>query len=195
VLRIPFYIALALIVSFGGGIVATLTALKYTSSFGAVDIGAWRALPMAQTLEADPYTKSHRANAGRLLYGTAEGLTFTANKDANGEPLLSRCDYQISGNMPAARFWTLFAGDANGRLAQSRDERPVALNSRILLRDPKSGLDISASRSAKPFNWLALPKDGAFTLVISLLDTPVASSTGLIDVDMPIVTKIGCQDA
>jgi hypothetical protein len=195
VLRIPFYIALALIVSFGGGIIATLAALKYTSSFGAVEIGQWRAFPMAQTVEADPYTKSHRANAGRLLFGTAEGLTFTAQRDAEGEALRSECDYHIRGNMPATRFWTIFAGDAAGRLAQAQDERPVALNSRILLRDPKGGIDISASRSAKPFNWLALPKSGNFSLVISLLDTPVASSTGLIDVEMPIVTKIGCDNA
>lgn len=193
--RIPFYIAVALIISFGGGILGTLTALKFTTSFGVVEIGPWRAFPLAQTQEADPYTKSHRANAGRLLYGTAEGLTFTAQRDSNGEKLTSACDYTITGDMPTARFWTLFAGDANGKLANKIDTRPVALNSRILLRDPKGGLDIVASRQAKPFNWLALQPSGDFTLVISLLDTPVASSTGLIDVDMPIVTKIGCGNA
>lgn len=193
--RVPFYIAIALFISFGGGILATLASQKYTSSFGAVEIGAWRAFPLAQTLEADPYTKSHRAYGGRLLYGTAEGLSFTARRDSNGEILNSACDYRMTGNMPSARFWTLFAGDANGRLTAKNDPRPIALNSRILLRSPEGGIDIVISRSAKPDNWLALQQTGNFTLVVSLLDTPIASSTGLIDVEMPIIDKIGCANA
>jgi hypothetical protein len=177
VFRVPFYIAVVLLISFGGGIAATLAALKYTTSYGAVTIGAWRAFPLGQTLEADPYTKSHRANAGRLLYGTAEGLSFTAN---------------VTGNLPIARFWTLFTAGPDGRLTTTDDVRPLALNSRILLRDPNGGLDIDLSREARPFNWLAMQNIPNLTLVLNLFDTPIASSTGLIDIEMPTITKIGC---
>jgi hypothetical protein len=192
VFRVPFYIAVVLLISFGGGIAATLAALKYTTSYGAVTIGAWRAFPLGQTLEADPYTKSHRANAGRLLYGTAEGLSFTANVDSLGEKLSRACDYKITGNLPIARFWTLFTAGPDGRLTTTDDVRPLALNSRILLRDPNGGLDIDLSREARPFNWLAMQNIPNLTLVLNLFDTPIASSTGLIDIEMPTITKIGC---
>lgn len=193
--RRPLYIAIVLLVAFGGGIGATLLALQITRAYGAVAIGPWKAYPLAQTIEADPYTKSHRANAGRLLYGTAEGLSFTAERDSAGDRLVAACDYRISGNMPTARFWTLYSAGRDGWVTKPKDIRPTALNSRILLRSPEGGLDIKLSRKAKPFNWLALDEAGEFVLVLSLFDTPIASSTGLIDIEMPQITKIGCGNA
>lgn len=193
--RVPFYIAVVLLTAFGLGIGGTLLSMQYTSANGAIDIGPWRAFPDAQTLEADPYTKAHRANSGRLLYGTAEGVTFTAQTDSDGNALDGSCDYKITGNIPAARFWTLYTADKKQPKAIAQDQRPTALNSRILLRDPQSGLDISLSNDAKPFNWLALQQEGPFVLVLSLLDTPIANSTGLSAIEMPQITKIGCGNA
>ena len=74
--RVPFLVAISLVIAFGGGIVSTLVALEATSGFGSIKIGAWNAFPESQTIEADPYAKAHRADAGKLLYGTAEGLAY-----------------------------------------------------------------------------------------------------------------------
>ena len=41
-------------------------------------------------------------------------------------------------------------------------------------------------------NWLALPDTGAFSLVLTLLDTPAAGSSGLIGLEMPKVESMGC---
>ena len=62
--RVPFLVAIALAIAFGGGIWSTLRALEATAGFGAIRLGAWEAFPNAQTAAADPYAKSHRASAG-----------------------------------------------------------------------------------------------------------------------------------
>ncbi|WP_284757647.1 DUF1214 domain-containing protein [Agrobacterium sp. fls2-241-TYG-188a] len=193
--RVPFLVAISLIIAFGGGILSTLAALEATDGFGSIRIGVWDAFPEAQTIEADPYAKSHRADSGKLLYGTAEGLSFTASVDAGGQRLSGACRYQLSGTVPPSRFWTLYVADQQGNLLDDGTGRPVALNSRTLLHGAKGGMNISVASSAQTYNWLAVPPRGDFKLVLTLLDTPVAGSTGLIDIKMPDIQKTGCGDA
>lgn len=190
--RVPFLIAIALAIAFGGGIWSTLAALNASAGFGAIRIGAWSAFPQAQTADADPYAKSHRAKAGRLLYGIAEGLAFTATTDDEGLALTGACSYRIVGATPTARLWTLYAADLQDMPLSGAVELPNAVNSRTVLRERDGRFTITVSTSAKPGTWLALPAATPFRLVLTLLDTPTAGSSGLVGLDMPAVTKIGC---
>jgi hypothetical protein len=192
VFRVPLLIAIALVIAFGGGIWSTLAALNATTGFGAIKLGAWEAFPEAQTAEADPYAKSHRANAGRLLYANAEGLVFTAMVDDTGERLSGDCAYTITGHTPPARFWTLFAAGPGAPAPSSQSDLPTAVNSRTVLHDADGGFRIGLGRIAVAGNWLAVPDNGAFRLTLTLLDTPTAGSSGLIDLSMPSIKKTGC---
>ncbi|WP_377295720.1 DUF1214 domain-containing protein [Rhizobium sp. SGZ-381] len=193
--RLPFLVLVALVVAFGGGIWSTLVALDATTGFGAIRLGAWEAFPQAQTADADPYAKAHRANGGRLLYGTAEGLSFTASVDQTGQRLSGRCTYLLSGQTPVARAWTLFAATVKGAAPLTGQDLPVALNSRTVLRDATGAFIITLSPDASAGNWLAVPRDGSFYLTLTLLDTPTAGSSGLIDLAMPRIDRIGCAHA
>lgn len=193
--RLPLLVALSLLIAFGGGIWSTLVALDATVGFGAIKLGAWEAFPQAQTINADPYAKAHRANGGKLLLGSAEGLSFTASVDDAGARLDGNCTYVISGQTPPTRAWTLFV-TAEDRLPPSPDaERPQALNSRIVLRRADGSFEVTVAPSAFPGNWLSTTPNQPFRLVLTLLDTPTAGSSGLIDLTMPKLTKTGCSHA
>ncbi|WP_026618651.1 hypothetical protein M728_000731 [Ensifer sp. WSM1721] len=193
--RVPLLVALALIVAFAGGIASALWALQATVGFGSIAIGPWVAFPEAQTVTADPYAKAHRARAGELLYGGAEGLMFTAATDDSGARLSAACSYDISGITPPARFWTLYATTSDGATLRPGPEVPSAINSWTVLRGSDSRFVIHASPAAQPGNWLAIRHRGNFQLVLTLLDTPTAGSSGLIDLAMPNIVKTGCGDA
>lgn len=193
--RIPLLVALALSVAFGVGIVSSVSALKATVGFGAIALGPWVAFPDAQTENTDPYAKAHRARAGKLLYGGAEGLQFTAAMDSAGAKLSSGCTYDIAGITPPARFWTLYATNPNDQPMKTDPELPSAINAWTVLRQPDSSFVIHVSPVAQPDNWLATRRVGAFKLVLTLLDTPTAGSSGLIDLAMPTIVKTGCPDA
>ncbi len=192
--RLPLLVALGLAVAFGLGIWSTLMALEATIGFGAIKLGAWEAFPQAQTADADPYAKAHRANAGRLLLGSAEGMRFTAKVDDEGRPLLGRCTYTVSGQTPPTRAWTLFA-EIDGLPPAIDSALPKASNSRTVLRQADGSFTIAVSASAQPGNWLAVDAGKPFRLVLTLLDTPTAGSSGLIDLAMPKLERIGCGDA
>lgn len=193
--RVPLLVALSLAIAFGGGIRFTLYALDAMAGFGVITLGAWQAFPNLHTADADPYAKAHRSRTGELLYGTAEGLEFTADTDDSHGRLNAHCSYRISGQTPPARLWTLFSTGPDGKPLTSVNGRPTAINSWIALRNPDSSFTISVSQDAQPGNWLAVPDNGSFRLVLTLLDTPAAGSSGLIDLSMPTIQKIGCAHA
>jgi hypothetical protein len=195
VFRVPLLVALSLAIAFGGGIMFTLYALDATAGFGAIRLGAWEAFPSLHTASADPYAKSHRARAGRLLYGTAEGLVFTALDDDRGARLIAGCSYRISGQTPPARLWTLFTAGSDGEPLAPITGRPSAINSWTVLRNPDSSFEVTVSPDAHAGNWLALPASGTFRLVLTLLDSPAAGNSGLIDLAMPRLERIGCGHA
>ncbi|KPF42267.1 DUF1214 domain-containing protein [Rhizobium sp. AAP43] len=191
-LRVPLIVAFTLLVAFAGGILSALSMLNASVGFGAIDVSGWRAYPAAQTLAADPYAKAHRAKAGLLLYGSAEGLQFTATQDSKGLALTGTCSYKMSGRTPAARAWTLYAADDSGQPLTAGENLPVAKNSQTILRRTDGTFDILVSKTAQAGNWLAIPDTGSFQLVLTLLDTPAAASTGLTGLDMPVIDAIGC---
>jgi hypothetical protein len=195
--RTPLVIAIALAVAFGLGILSSIYALRATVGFGAIALGPWTAFPSAQTTDADPYAKAHRARDGKLLLGGAEGLTFTAATDSENRRLVENCRYEIKGITPPARLWTLHTADRNGNpLADVRPGLPTSINAWSVLRTADSNFSIRIAASAVPGNWLAVPEGKApFLLVMTLLDTPTAGSSGVIDLAMPGIARLDCADA
>ncbi|MBD9371499.1 DUF1214 domain-containing protein [Rhizobium sp. ARZ01] len=193
--RIPLLVALALAITFGLGTLSVVWALKATIGFGSIALGPWNAFPKAQTNSADPYAKAHRARDGALLFGSAEGLVFRASHDNSGRTLSGRCAYDVIGLTPPARFWTLHATTQDGKPLSLDRNLPSGLNSWTVLRGADSNFVIHVAAQAQPGNWLAIAPGQPFRLVLTLLDTPTAGSSGVIDLAMPVVNQTGCADA
>ncbi|SOC35524.1 hypothetical protein SAMN05892877_101399 [Rhizobium subbaraonis] len=193
--RIPLLVALALAITFGLGTFSAVWALKATIGFGSIALGPWNAFPTAQTSRADPYAKAHRARDGALLFGSAEGLVFRAANDSAGQPLSGGCSYDIVGLTPQARFWTLHATTPDGRPVPVARDITGGLNSWTVLRRPDNSIAVHVAADAQPGNWLAVPPGQPFRLVLTLLDTPTAGSSGVIDLSMPAINRTGCANA
>jgi hypothetical protein len=129
------------------------------------------------------------AREGLLALGRAEGLAFIARRDASGEPLVRQCRYSIEGTIPPARIWTLYAADRD--MAVISPAR--ALNAQEVLFLPDNALRISVGAGAAPGNWLATSGTGPMALVLTLYDTPAAISTGVSDIQLPRIVKVGCD--
>lgn len=193
--RLPVLVLITLAIAFGGGAWSASFTLKATSGFGAIDLGAWSAYPELQTDKADPFAKAHRAGDGRILLGRAEGLVFTARTDEAGEALSGRCAYEISGNTPPARFWSLRVIDSTGAPVSAPDRFPDSLNSWTTLRRVDGSFVIRLNANAEPGNWVWLDTRSSVNFILTLIDTPTAASASMVDLDMPIITRIGCRDA
>ncbi|TIQ00823.1 MAG: DUF1214 domain-containing protein, partial [Mesorhizobium sp.] len=94
------------------------------------------AFPDIGTQAADPYSKARVAREGVLALGQAEGLSFVAERDSDGELLKRQCAYEIEGGFPTARFWTLYAADRSLSVVETGKPRLAALQSYQVLRQP-----------------------------------------------------------
>ena len=192
-LRLPFLVALALLTAFGLGIGSAVGMLDASSGFGAIRLGPWAAFPEAQTAAADPYARSHRARAGKLLYASAEGLQFQADVDEDGARLSPRCTYALEGLTPPARFWTLYAADRDMEPLTPGENLPGAFHAWNVLRRPDGSFRVLISADAQPGNWLAIRRGIPFRLVLTLLDTPTAGSSGVLEIKMPKLARVSCS--
>ncbi|MEJ5018745.1 DUF1214 domain-containing protein [Ochrobactrum vermis] len=189
-----FNTAIVLVLALGGGIWSVDKVLDRFEGFGELRVGVWGAYPAAGTPDADPYSKARAARKAYLALGTAEGLPFYARSDNSGRTLQRGCTYRLSGMTPPARFWTVYPATPDLEPIKPRDGLQEALHSREMLYDDDGSVTITIGPDAAPGNWLPVEGSGDFVLVMTLYDTPAASSSGLSDLVMPGLVRIAGAD-
>jgi hypothetical protein len=174
------------------GLGTTWLVLKEGVSYGGVTVGAWTAWPKNGTPGVDPYSRAMLARSGELPVGSGDGVTFYARTDDNGRPFDGRCDVDLAGTTPQARFWTLTLYDPEGRLV-ANSVRRFGFTSQEVVRSANGSFDITIGPRARPGNWLPTGGVERYVLALRLYDTPVglATRSGR-DVPMPTISQRGC---
>lgn len=185
-------IIFALVVALFGGIYSAEYVTGRFEGFGALRYGPWVAFPLAGSTDADPYARARYARTGRIPLGSAEGLAFIAYTDDADDTIRAECSYVIKGKTPPARTWTLRMVDEQLFPVGSPYLGAYALNAGNVLRHDDGGFTITASRTLPPGNWLQSSGTGVRSLVLTLYDTSVASTTGVAAVEMPSITRTRC---
>jgi hypothetical protein len=174
------------------GLGTTWLVLKEGVSYGGVTVGAWTAWPKNGTPGVDPYSRAMLARSGELPVGSGDGVTFYARTDDSGRPFDGRCDVDLVGTTPQARFWTLTLYDPEGQLV-ANSVRRFGFTSQEVVRSANGTFDITIGPRARPGNWLPTGGVERYVLALRLYDTPVglATRSGR-DVPMPAITQRGC---
>jgi hypothetical protein len=190
--RLLIDIAIALVIAVTIGVSSAWYAIEHGFIFGAVTAGAWTAWPTAGSADADPYSLATLARSGEVPLGAGEGIAFTADDDSAGDSLAGACTYEVEGQTPAARLWTLTAYDSDGRLMVNAARRS-GFHSREIVRRPDGSFIITVSPDVVPGNWLPVTRVGHFRLVLRLYDTPLTTGSRIADLTMPDVRKVHCR--
>jgi hypothetical protein len=90
----------------GGG--SAWWSVRHAAQWGTA-AGPWRVSLMAGSVDADLKTRARIAVGGLLALNRDETMYYVAATDSAGRALRSRCSYRISGQPPAARWWSLTA--------------------------------------------------------------------------------------
>jgi hypothetical protein len=158
------------------GLGATWLSLTRGAAFGAVTLGAWTAWPRTGTVGIDPYARAMIARSGELPIGVGDGVAFYAQADDQGKTFDGRCDVDISGITPTARFWTLTLYDLAGKLVANSINRH-GFTSQEIIRSSDGSFTIRLGPRARYGNWLPTGGVDRYILVLRLYDTPVGVAT------------------
>ena len=99
----------------------------------------------------------------------------------------------IEGATPPARFWTFYAADRSLAMLSGQGKRKPAANSVSLLRNPDNSFTMTIGPDATPGNWLSVSGEGPMVFVLTFYDTPVSSSAGIAEIELPQVLRTGCH--
>ncbi len=177
------------------GLAATALVLARGWDPGAVSVGPWLTHLQVGTVAIDPYARAELARGGGVPMAANEGLVFTATEDGTGYRLLRTCRYRIGGDVPAARFWTLTATDADGRTFDGPAHRS-AFTSADVVRNLDGRFTIETAPSARPGNWLPLSGEGPLTLTLRLYDAPSSGDPGEVaSASLPSIARLACGAA
>ena len=174
------------------GLGATWLALSRSAAFGGVTIGAWTAWPRTGTADIDPYARASIARSGELPVAVGDGIAFYAHADDRGRPFDGRCEVEVSGITPTARFWTLTLYDTDGRLVGNTVNR-YGFTSQEIIRNNDGSFSIQIGPRARYGNWLPTGGIARYILVLRLYDTPVGVATRAgREAPMPSITADHC---
>ena len=190
-MRFLINLALAFVVAVVVGASSAWYAIERGRIFGAVVVGGWTAWPGEGGEEPDPYDLAMLTRTGEVPLGSGEGLTFGADRDAGGAPLSGKCTYQVAGQTPVARLWTLTATDDAGRLMVNVAHR-AGFHSREIVRQADGRFVITVSPEPSSGNWLPVTAAGRVKLVLRLYDTPLTTGSQLANLVMPAIHAVGC---
>lgn len=183
---------LAFAVAAAVGLGSTWLTLKRGAAFGALHLGAWTAWPKTGSSGIDPYARADVARMGTLPVALGDGVEFFAQVDDQGRPFDGRCDVEISGITPPARFWTLTLYDREGGLVANAINR-YGFTSHEIVRRTDGSFTIHVSARARPGNWLPTGGIGGYQLVLRFYDTPVGVATRAgREAPMPAIVTQGC---
>lgn len=173
-----------------GGIWLTSSLLQAGHVPGAWRAGPWLIWPRAGAPDADPYTRAFFARRGEIAMAPAEGLALHATGDGSGAAFSARCSYRIAGRMPPARAWTITVYRPDGTLAETAARRSGLTSAEAVGGD----MEIRLAAEPAPGNWVPLPPDGRFAVVLRLYDTPLAAIAAGIDADrVPAIERLACR--
>jgi hypothetical protein len=190
--RVFFGYLFAFAIAAGVGLGATWLSLSRGVAFGALNIGAWTAFPKTGTPGIDPYARAVIARSGELPIGVGDGVAFYATADDQGKAFDGRCDVDIAGITPTARFWTLTLYDREGKLVPNAVNR-YGFTSQEILRNGDGSFNIRVGPRARYGNWLPTGGVERYVLVLRFYDTPVGVATRAErEAPMPAVTLREC---
>lgn len=186
-------VALVLAIAIGGGAYSAMYAIENDIGLGTQHFGPWAAHPGRGGVSDDPYSRARLARSGEIPLGPAEGMQFTATADTSGTAFDGNCAYRITGTVPPARYWTLYAtARGTAQVVSGRQDLPAALHSRQVMRRPDNSFDITVASSARPGNWLPLNGNGPMQLVLTLYGTPVSTDNSLSEITLPEIVRGDC---
>jgi hypothetical protein len=191
--RLILQLFIICMIAAGVGLGLTAIAVRNPPAIDVIQDGAWIAIANEGGPDVDAYALAALAHRGEAPLAIADGLTFRAKADDEGNALRADCSYLIQGTIPPVRAWSLAAFDAAGRFFPNAAQRFGYSNANVL-RDDGGAVKIALSANPHSGDWIPVaPGAGGIILVLRLYDTTAAAiSGGRSAPELPAVTRTGC---
>ncbi len=152
--------------------------------------GPWSASRDVGGADAGLYLRARVAVSGLFALSRDEAIYFRADRDDKGRPLTSRCDYEITGRAPEARWWSITAYGADYFLIPN-DAGRYSFNSGNISFDSEGAFRILASPAPAAGNWLPTGHAERIYFLFRVYNPPPEIARAPLSLDLPGIVPVG----
>jgi len=172
------------------GAIAAFVYFKQPSASADVAVGAWHANLAAGSRSADMFSRASVATSGLLALNRSETVYFVAAHDDSGATLTGTCRYDVVGQFPAARWWSITLYGEDLFLVGNPANR-FSFNQANATRDAAGGFHLAVAATQQQGDWLPAPATGNFLLVLRLYNPDAALAANPRSLVPPKITPHG----
>ena len=170
---------------------AMAVALTFSpGEIGGVHNGPWITNPNIGSPDANPLVRSLVARRGLLALSREEAIYFTATRDSDGHNLTERCAYEVTGEMPPARWWSLTIYDTDSFLPRNGQNRHAV--SQTTARTAAGGQVIIPVGPNEP-GAIHTRNAGRFSLTLRLYHPDPMVLEALDATTFPRIDRLACE--
>ena len=154
--------------------------------------GPWVSWPAAGTRSSNPYVRAHYLTHDRLPISQYEVNELEARADSSGQALDGNCTYEITGQNPKTRWWSIytFAGDQS---VPTTLASRLGTNSQKVLYEDDGSFKLTLSNEPQTGNWLVPANDGKFVLVLRHYNPGRSIANQFKFENLPSIKRKGCR--
>lgn len=180
-----------------GGVSLGYCTAEYTMVNGLRSVkvanGPWTTWPAVAQSTADPYTRAHFAQTGKLAVTSFEAITFRTTVDDAAAVLDGSCDYSVTTSEPIpARWWSITLYGEDRKPVPNAAERH-SFNSTNTTRRTDGNFTVKISSRVSDGNWLPVVDQEKFYLLLRLYNADQRLANDLTDAPLPRITRGACR--
>ncbi len=180
-----------------GGVSLGYCSANYAMTNGLRSVkvvnGPWTTWPAVAQSTADPYTRAHFAQTGKLAVTSFEAVTFRAAVDDSSTELDGSCDYTITVSEPLpARWWSITLYGEDLQPVPNAAER-YSFNSTNVTRLTDGNFTVKISNRVNDGNWLPAADGEKFFLLLRLYNADQRVTNSMTDAPLPKITRGECR--
>jgi len=177
------------------GIASVALAVRFIGGAAFVENGPWRTSLATGSTEAGPYLRLVIASGGLLALNRSEAIYFFADTDSDGDRLSGACSYQIAGDLPESRWWSLTAYGPDHYMIPNSQQRYSASPANSAHNTNRRmavlvGPEILADRLDG--DWIPSGQAEYFQLTLRLYKPTAAVVADPAAISLPTIVKEGC---
>jgi len=156
----------------------------------AFQFQGWQSWSAETGSSLNPYSWAALGMRGEIPFDTSTNIEFRASVDRDGNPLKAQCSYQITGEIPQSRLWTLVSVETN-QANQLDYSNQTYISSRQIQFSADNSILLAVQKDLSAGNWLEIKAADEFTLILRLYSTWLASGISIKSQTMPVIEKVG----
>ncbi len=191
-----FKLPIVMVAGMAAGLMCSIFLFHSIKDVTSIDIDGWQHNANVGSENASALSRTVISIMGFLGLSREETVYFLADRDTEGEPLESACEYTVNGRITSehARWWSITAYNTKTqKLIENSEDKYSYTGDTIVFNDDGS-FSINIAASKQQGNWIPVSEKTSFDLLLRLYNPTAFVTKQTQTLMLPKIIKGHCHE-